>query len=295
MRLRQSFKHRRSWQILVGAPLLVCVLLISGCTTRFFYNRLDTFAVWYFEGLVSLNDGQRTQLRAWLERTLAWHRESELARYAEFVQDVSATLAKPVPPEIHESIRNRFQGLLDNLISKTAPEASQLLLHLTPQQVDELLANLEKKTREGTEEGAEAVAENEWRPQQTKDFIKQLKRWAGSATPEQKQLIAATMAQLEPTYEEWEESQRAWREALRSALLNPSATEDDVGATRVLALLENADEQWTPAYATKVARNRERYEQLIVAIEGTLTQAQRDHLRRELDELATTLARLARD
>lgn len=297
MHLRQMFKHRRTWHVLVGAPLLACVLLVSGCSTRFIYNRLDTLAVWYFESLVSLNDGQRTELRAWLERTLAWHRRSELNRYADFVKDVSATLAAPSAPETHESLRVRFQGLIDSLMSKTAPEASELLLHLTPKQVDELIANLEKQTRESTEESAEAIAENEWRPRQTKDFLKQMKRWAGSVTPQQKELIAATVAELEPTHEDWAESQRAWREALREALSQssaaPRANADDRDPPRVRALLADPDRQWTQAYSEKVTRNRGRYQKLLMSLDTSLTVKQREHLRNELDRLAETLSRLA--
>ena len=68
---RRTSRHRRAWQRLIGVPLLLCALVTTGCTTAFFYNRLDTFAGWYFESLVSLNDVQRTELRGWLERTLA--------------------------------------------------------------------------------------------------------------------------------------------------------------------------------------------------------------------------------
>lgn len=295
MRLRQIFQHRRTWHTCVGAPLLACVLFIAGCTTSFIYNRLDTLASWYFESLVSLNDDQRTELRAWLERTLAWHRKSELTRYAAFVSDLSETAAQPNPRETYDAMRIRFQELLDGLIAKTAPEASQLLLRLSPEQVDELLDNLEEKTRESTEENAEAVADNEWRPKQTKGFIKQVKRWTGSVTPEQREMIAATIAQLEPTYEDWAESQRAWREALREALAQRRpANEEDAAPPRLVELLEDPDREWTPAYSEKVARNRERYQELLMELDASLSTQQRAHLRGELNELAAALAKLAK-
>lgn len=293
MRLRQLF-NRRTWHVLVGAPLLACLLITAGCSARFLYNRLDTLAGWYFESLVSLNDGQRTELRAWLERTLAWHRESELARYAVFIDDVAVMVAQPNPRETYDAMRTRFQGLLDSLIAKTAPEASRLLLRLSPEQVDELLANLEEKALESTQESAEEVADGKWRPDQTKNIIKQMKRWTGDASKPQKELIAATVAQLEPTYAEWADSQRAWRQALREALAQRAATEDDATSSRVLELLEDPDRQWTSAYAAKVARNRERYQQLIMALDATLSAEQREHLRTELTNLANTLTRLAK-
>ena len=294
MRLPQLLQHRHRWHVFVGVPLLLCVLVISGCSTRFLYNRLDTLASWYFESLVSLNDGQRSELRAWLERTLAWHRQSELTRYAEFVHDIAETVDQPATPEVHESLRVRFQGLLDSLISKTAPEASELLIHLSPHQVDELLANLAKKSAESLEESAEAVADNEWRPKQTKDLLKQLKKWTGATTPQQKQLIEATVARLEPTYEDWADSQQLWRDALRAALLQQRSSEGAISHEDVLNLLADPDQKWTAAYSAKVKRNRDLYQQLLMELDASLTREQRQHLRVELDKMANMLARLAK-
>lgn len=291
--LRRTSQHRRAWQRLIGVPLLLCALVTTGCTTAFFYNRLDTFAGWYFESLVSLNDVQRTELRGWLERTLAWHRRSELSRYASFVNDLSATVEKPGTQESYDEIRLRFQGLIDDLIQKTAPEASELLTHLTPAQVEELLDNLEEKTRESTEESAEAVAENQWKPEQVKSISRQVKRWTGSITPQQKQLIATHIAQIEPTYLEWAESQAAWRDALRDALLAPPIEESDEASQRVLGLLEDPNRQWTDAYSAKVDRNRARYQQMLMELDASLSPQQREHARAELVKLSRQLTRLA--
>ncbi len=280
--------------MLVGAPLVACTLLIAGCTTSFVYNRLDTLASWYFESLVSLNDEQRSELRAWLGRTLAWHRESELTRYAAFVSEVSTTVAQPSPRETYDAMRIRFQDMLDELIAKTAPEASRLLLQLSPEQVEELLQSLEEKSRKSMQESAAAAARDEWRPKQTKSILKQVKRWTGNVTPQQMELVTATIAQLEPTYEDWADSQRAWRGALRQALSQRRAAEDDAAAPQVLAILEDPDRHWTPAYSQKVTRNRERYQQLLVDLDASLTPQQRSHLRRQLNELAATLAGLSR-
>jgi hypothetical protein len=291
--LRRTSQHRRTWQRLIGVPLLLCALVTTGCTTAFFYNRLDTFAGWYFESLVSLNDVQRTELRGWLERTLAWHRRSELSRYATFVSDMSATVEKPGTQESYDEARLRFQGLIDDLIQKTAPEASELLTHLSPAQIDELLDNLAEKARESTEESAEAVADDEWRPEQVKSIARQVKRWTGSITPQQKQLIAVHIAEIEPTYAEWAESQEAWRDALRGALLAPSLEETDDTSDRVLGLLEDPNRHWTDAYSAKVTRNRGRYQQMLMELDASLSAQQREHLKSQLLKLSRQLTRLA--
>ena len=289
----RQFLNRRIRLVLLGAPLLLCALLAAGCTGGFFYNRLDTFAGWYFESLVSLNDGQRTELREWLSRTLVWHRNSELNRYAAFLSDVSAAAERPGTRDTYDAMRVRFQSLLHDLIAKTAPEASQLLTHLSPQQVDEFLDNLAEKSRKNAAEAAESVAANEWRPEQTQDIAKQLKRWTGAATAAQKKIIESHVADLEPTYADWAESQQAWRTALRTALLSDTG-QSEGAPSRIVQLLEDPDQQWTAAYSQKVARNREHYLQMIMELDATLSSQQRAHLRAELLKLSQQLTRLSR-
>jgi hypothetical protein len=287
MRLRNLPRHHRLRQRLLALPLIACALLTAGCSSGFFYNRLDTFAGWYLESLVSLNDGQRIEMRAWLERTLAWHRSSELTRYASFLDDVSTSIAQPGTRESYDVMRVRFEGLISDLVKKTAPEASELLTHLSPEQIDELLESLADKTRESTAENAEAVAKNKWKPEQTKSFARQLKRWTGSVSTQQTDIIAKHVADLEPTHLDWAESQRSWRDALRDAL---SGAEPP----KVLALLADPDRQWTSDYSQKVQRNRERYQAMLLELDATLSQQQRAHLREQLNKLSQQLTRLAR-
>jgi hypothetical protein len=226
-------------------------------------------------------------MRAWLERTLAWHRSSELTRYASFLDEVSTSVSQPGTRESYDLMRVRLEGLISDLVKKTAPEASALLTRLSPEQVDELLENLAEKTRESTAENAEAVAKNKWKPEQTKSFSRQMKRWTGSISKQQTDIIAKHVAGLEPTYLDWAESQKSWRDALRNALTG-------VESPRVLALLEDPNRQWTSDYSQKVERNRERYQAMLLELDGTLSPQQRAHLREQLNKLSQQLTRLAR-
>ena len=79
-----------------GLRLLFVLLLAvsaAGCA-KFMYNRLDTLAAWYIGDLVSLDDQQRADVRAWLGQTLQWHRTSELGRYATFLRELYEPVAK---------------------------------------------------------------------------------------------------------------------------------------------------------------------------------------------------------
>jgi len=273
------------------ACVLMATLIFTGCATSFVYNRLDTLASWYFEDLVSLNDDQRHELRGWLERTLHWHRQSELRQYSQFVREVAQQVSVPGNRASYEQLRSRFDVFVKNLADKTAPEASRLLLTLSAAQTDEMLKSLAEKARERREKHAKAIAANKWRPEQRKEISEQFKRWTGALSDRQEQIIASTVNELEPTYLDWAASQQAWRDALRDALT--ASHEAATTQHQVAELLSDPPRQWTDAYAQKIARNRNRYLNMLATLDASLSPAQRTHLREELGKLAGQLDKLA--
>ena len=69
-----------------------------------------------------------------------------------------------------------------------------------------------------------------------------------------------------------------------TAAQSPTATEE-----RILALLRSPESQWTRAYQTNAARNREQSLEVLGAIDASLTPEQRSHLQGELTKLAQQL------
>ena len=271
--------------------IALSALLLVGCATSFFYNRLDTLASWYFEDLVSLTDDQRHELRDWLDRTLTWHRHSELHLYAQFVREIADEVATPGSRASYEKQRVRFDGFVKNLVDKTTPEASRLLLSLSSAQTDEMLDSLAEKSRKRREKNAKAVANNKWQDEQEEDITTQMKRWTGSVSDRQQKIIEASVAELEPTYLDWAASQEHWRSALRAAL--SANHQESLTQQRVQSLLGEPERQWTPAYAQKIARNRDRVLNMLASLDASLSPAQRTRLRDELRKLAGQLDKLA--
>jgi hypothetical protein len=272
---------------------LLCVLLLvaatSGCA-KLVYNRLDTLAAWYVGNLVSLDDQQRSNLRAWLAQTLEWHRESELGRYARFLRDLSADVAQPSSRAAYQRVLDQVEGFASDFSAQTAPQAARLLMELSPAQVEEFLANLEEKSNERTADSREAIRDGTWQTKQVKNVQRQVKRWTGTITEEQKLLVKEMSQHIQPTTLEWLDSQRQWRTALRDAFSNR-----DTAQERILQLLREPDTQWTAQYKTKEASNREQVLSLVTALDASLTQAQRQRMQRELTTLAERLEVLTKE
>jgi hypothetical protein len=272
---------------------LLCVLLLAagatGCA-KLVYNRLDSLAAWYVGNLVSLDDQQRSTLRAFLAQTLEWHRESELGRYATFLRELSAEVAQPSGRSAYQRALDRVEGFAQDFTAQTAPRAARLLMELSPEQVEEFLANLEEKSNERAEESSDALRDGTWQTRQVKNTQRQVKRWTGAITEEQKLLVREMAQHIQPTTTEWLESQRQWRAALKDAFSNR-----DTAEKRILQLLREPDTQWTAQYKTKEASNREQMLSLLAALDASLTPAQRARMQRELTTLAERLEALTEE
>jgi Family of unknown function (DUF6279) len=269
---------------------LLCVLLLAagatGCA-KLVYNRLDSLAAWYVGSLVSLDDQQQSTLRAFLAQTLEWHRESELGRYATFLRELSTEVAQPAGRAAYQQALDRVERFAQDFTAQTAPQAARLLLELSPAQVDEFLANLEEKSNERAAKNRAAIGDGTWQAKQVKNTQRQLKRWTGTVTEEQKALVREMAQHIQPTTADWLESQRQWRAALRDAFSNR-----DTAEKRILQLLRDPDSQWTAQYKTKEASNREQMLSLLAALDASLTPAQRERMQRELTNLAERLEAL---
>jgi hypothetical protein len=272
---------------------LLCVLLLAasaaGCA-KLFYNRLDTLAAWYVGNLVSLDDQQSADLRTWLGETLEWHRQSELGRYATFLRELSSQMGQPSGRDAYDRTFERVEGFVEDFTARTAPQATHLLLELSPAQVEELLTNLEEKSNERSEDERDAIQGGTWQTKQIKNTQRQVKRWTGAITEEQKLLVREMAQHIQPTTPEWLESQRQWRAALRDAFSNRDDAEE-----RILQLLREPDTQWTAQYKTKEASNREQFLSLLTALDASLTAAQRERMQRELTTLAERLEELTEE
>ena len=61
--------------------LIAAVLLLQGCSIKFWYNRLDWVVPWYVDDYVELSGQQEEQLEKLMLLKTEWHRKNELPRY----------------------------------------------------------------------------------------------------------------------------------------------------------------------------------------------------------------------
>ena len=271
--------------------LLLCgALALVGCSSQFVYNRLDTVAYLYLKTQVSLQDLQSWQLRGSLRDFLAWHRSSELPRYAAFAQSLARDAAQPLGRPRIDQARLDIEGLWRDAVARVAPDAASFLAGLSRAQRDELFASLGEDDAELREEYCD-TPEPKRRRQQLDGFIDTAENWVGRLTPAQRELVAAPLPALQPPSCGWVDNRIRVRRAFRE-LLERSAT-DPGWAGELRRLMTSPEERWDPGYRSQFEANRDAIVTLLAELDASLTQRQRARLSEKLTGYARDFRSLA--
>ncbi len=273
--------------------LVVATMLLTACGgVRFFYDRLDMLLPWYLGGYVELEPSQRSDLERRVDVLLAWHRSTEIRRYAAFFRELEAAAERPVEPGRFEAWRREAESYWQDLALKAVPEAGALLASLSDTQVRELMDGL----REDQAELAEDIAKRspaERLERRRKSLEKQFKRWLGRLEPRQLAMIDEASLELETDSTGWLSSRSAWTDAFERAL--EQRKDPRLFSARLRVLLVNGESTWPAAYRRSFEEDRARVIGLMADIDRSLTPRQRQHLRQRLGRWAADLEAIAAD
>jgi IS1 family transposase len=278
-------------RLMRAASACLVLVLLAGCGASLIYPRLDTVVAFYFQDLVSLDDAQSDKLSQTLSANLAWHRQSELGKYADFLRDLAGSLEQGGDgPEWLRASRQTEQYWRDIFV-QAAPGYIAVARTLTDAQVAELLRNLEQKDEDTWREFSRRTPQ-ERRARREKSVTRAIERFTGPLTTEQHALVRDYAAAARSFMPEWRENRRIWRDALAAALADRSS-----GARfeqRMTQLIARPDDLWTPQYRVAVDGSRAALVGLLGDLDVTLTGKQRGRASRELLALADEIQGLAR-
>lgn len=271
--------------------LAFAVSLLSGCGLKFAYQQLDRLLPWYISDYVTLEDEQREALDALLANRLAWHCQTQIPAYRDWLGRVADTLVQQrVSPGDLAPLGEQAEAMWRELMLAIAPDLSQSLAQLSDQQVDELLRALDNRNRKLRREYLD-ISHEQRLDKRIERMEKQLRRWTGRLTAEQRASLEAWAAGVRPTTAEWIAQREAWRDRFGTAL----AQRADLAhlEAQVKQLLATPDASWTSSHRADVDFNRNLTLQLIADIYNLARPPQRDKIAAEIDSVSTQLDQLA--
>ena len=271
--------------------LLLLAALLAGCGgAKLVYQQLDVLLPWYFRDYVDLDTGQRQQLRRSVDTLLAWHRETEVMRYAAFFRDLERDAGRPLGRERLHAARMELEDFWDDIARRITPDAAALLSTLSDSQVEELFAGIAEGDRK-VEKELRGRTEQERSERREKALRSQLERWVGPLDPRQRVMVQACVRDMRADTAGWLESRRRWQAAFRESL---ALRGDPVRFQPALErLLVDGESLWPAEYRRQFDADRARVLQLIVDVDASLSAGQRDRLRRHLERWALDFESIA--
>jgi hypothetical protein len=277
------------WRLALAAALLA---LLGGCSlVGIAYENADLWLLHEAEDYVALRPAQRDQLKVALKSRLEQHRTRELPRYVEFLDEALAAASDGLTPTEVETLLGRLQGLAAELVAGTVPPVAAALAGLDDAQRAQLAERLRAGDRR-YEEDYVLPARDARLAKRAKAARKQLAHWTGDLTPGQRERVAELVRAWPDVAGRW----LAYRKGRTDGLV--ALLQRGAGKAEIERYLESrwVRHEGQPADLERdVAATRSGIVALVVALDGSLSPAQRkallDRIRGYRADLAALLPR----
>lgn len=267
--------------------VLACLLGLTACSgTTFVYNRLDTILPWYVDDYVELNASQERQLEGILRPFLDWHRQQELPRYVELLNQVDSSLDHEVTPAELANIYDEMQVAWLRLEQESLDGLLELGESLSDAQVQEFLAYMWKRQDEYEEEYLTRSG-SEYREEIYEGFADTLEDYLGRLTAEQQDRLRQATADFERADEVWLQERAAGIERLAVLLRREPGWQEQVREA-----VKRRAETVSPRYQQVYQHNLAAVFAAVAGVLNSRTERQDRYLREELAGLREDLETL---
>ena len=182
----------RPWRTLVAkASILLLICLLAGCSMlRLGYANGENLLYWRLSEYIDLNDEQNSRVRADLEHFFAWHRKTQLKRYAYSLAKVRQQLLRDTTAA-HVLVEfAAFKQHLFSMIDYVLPRKADLALSLESFQIDFLEKKFADANEKYRKENLSGTIEDRQLSRYRK-VLKQAEYWFGDFNAEQRARIRA--------------------------------------------------------------------------------------------------------
>lgn len=274
-----------SWTRKLIAVVLL-TLLVAGCTMSFTYNHLDWLIPWYVDDYVDLSRQQRQLLQVQLGPVLQWHREEELERYLELLDQIEADLAGEVTAAQVRSWADEIIAAAERVEENMVSVALQFGATLSDEQLAEFMESVWEEHREYEEDFLDRTDE-EYVEENAENLQELLERFTGRLNDEQEAILLQAAESLRRFDAIWVEDHEKWLNTLGPLLQRKPGWEDAIREAYA-----NRTRQRTPQYTELLEYNIGVVSQAIADVLNRLDDRQAMHLDNEIEDLRSLVQRL---
>ena len=266
---------------------LILVLFLGGCSSiTFIYNQFDNLFPWYLQSYVDLDRDQKKYLDELLTPFFQWHRVEEMPKYAQIIGDLELAINDEIDIEsialITHNVEESWFRLEDQMIMWATPLAREL----SDEQITKFIQVLKTKT---TQSEKKLLVRNDqvYQSDSYKSLRKNLRRFMGSLTKDQLDLVKITSKKMKRVDAERTKSRKAFNEKLSLILQREQGWEER------LKKITHSDDLVAENYQSTYAFNTDLIQHLLVAILNSRNDKQDQKLRTQLARYKADINTLA--
>lgn len=266
-----------------------CVTMLAGCSMiDFAYDKAPRFIAGEFDDAFDLSELQSSQLDSGLNQFFAWHRQEELGRYQQLLEQAALTAADGITAaeflKLNDDVRRAWQRSL----WKAIDSLGDLVVTLNREQIE----HYQRYYREGAGKHQEYLEKSAQQRQiyRARRGIDRLEHWFGDFTVDQEEKINARLKQLPDLSEHWINYREARQQALIKALNN--TTEAGVTRQQLKTILLDPSTEYARAFEPARQSYWQAYANALEDISTWLTKSQRQRVVEKLQQYARIAGRL---
>lgn len=267
---------------------LSIVLLLCGCSTmRFAYENADTYVHWRVTSYISVSGEDADWLDDRIDEFHAWHRATELPKYARLAREAEGRFADGISREDfiwgYDAVRQRARESLRHAVQMVAP----LLDRLSPEQIRYMERRIAEDNRQFQRDYLRG-GERQRRERRAKLVVDRLEDWVGKLSQAQVKRVRE-FAESAPLLDDLRERDRRRLQADVMQIIRAKEAQK-----RLAARISDWERGRDPAYAAGIAAWNEHAIKMVVELDGTLNSEQRARLAGNLRRYAEDFEALGR-
>ncbi|BBH44924.1 DUF6279 family lipoprotein [Pseudomonas sp. KU43P] len=270
--------------------ILGFALALAACTRiDLAYRNLDRLVPWSLGDYLAMNREQKALLDERLKKHLAWHCQTQLPGYLDWLDRVRDMVAEDqVTDQALQQRTAEARQAIGRVAEQITPSATELLRGMSDAQV----TKMREAFREDISERQKLYADTPLPKQiarRAERMEKRLTPWFGELTAAQRLRVLAWSQALGDQNRESIANRAHWQQQL---LLAMNQRTDQSFEPRLAQLLQRKESLWTPEYRIAFQNSEQQSRSLLVDLLHQSTPAQRQFLQEQLAKVRTDFSEL---
>lgn len=276
--------YTKALQIILASFL--CVTLLTSCGGTLAYDRLDWLIPWYVDSYVDLSREQRQTLREQLAPLLRQHRQEELVRYQQLLDEFETDLESPVSQAQVESWGEDLLQSVERVEQSMIQVAVEFGASISDAQMAEFVESLYSRQNE-LEEELLGRSDEKYAKENAAHLEDLLKRFIGRLDSNQKLQLQKGAQAMQRFDEVWLKDRRLWLDEIKPILQRESGWQ-----AQLLQAYQERENDRSEIYRDIVNHNKGVIAAAIAEVFNSRNGNQIARTKREIEDLRSMLQKL---